>query len=561
MRYDLRMMEEPSEERKRAICRRLQVLKEEMEAGRVHFAPHLMDEMKSSLLAVRYGSDGEIDLDTVNARARALALGVEALRNREDTKRQVSLAEIQHTYFDWLDKNFGNLHKMAVDAHKNPHEFARAASRDPKFVEEVVGVIPQFMEVLTQFWSNLGEPAHIHLEDANFLKAIFGGDLFPSAFQNIASTCGIYVDTIVLPDPFLRSANMFDRWSEERRTYYFVKHALNVLKYRELALADLDPPIVAVVPDRSAIDETMQDLIGRVARADAIVHASKIFGTQFSSFDEAVEYVDRFDDFQAVVDALAEPNRVLFDTDWEGSLIEQMHRVLEEQPEWRPFIERPGRIVLFQSVGRMGQANDMLLRTQRLSGTPLVEALTSWRYFQWKLEYDAARLPDAHVADLHVVRAMQAASNAGRVPWLGRVPPDTLIKLRKDGAIAELRALVNDGVGRLASADPSNFQQTAELVVANFDKMFADHEDQVRRLTDRLRRFGVKDVGSWVVIGGIEITAAATGMPLYGLAAIAGNQLLDVPKLKDFPEMIRRLVEDAATIRRSPVGLLFQHRD
>jgi hypothetical protein len=64
----------------------------------------------------------------------------------------------------------------------------------------------------------------------------------------------------------------------------------------------------------------------------------------------------------------------------------------------------------------------------------------------------------------------------------------------------------------------------------------------------------LKDIGSWLVIGSIEVSAAATGNPLYGLTALAGNQLLDVPKLKDFPRAVREMIETSRKVRRSPVG-------
>ena len=52
------------------------------------------------------------------------------------------------------------------------------------------------------------------------------------------------------------------------------------------------------------------------------------------------------------------------------------------------------------------------------------------------------------------------------------------------------------------------------------DKMMADHEQQIRRVTDAVLRFGFKDVGSWLVVGGVEVAAAATGMPLYGTGGV-----------------------------------------
>ena len=102
-------------------------------------------------------------------------------------------------------------------------------------------------------------------------------------------------------------------------------------------------------------------------------------------------------------------NGFLFDLEWQGAAQDQIARALAEQPELRMLVgDRPGRVALAQAVGRMRQANDLLLRTQRLGGVPLIDAPTSWRYLQWKLEYDATRFcdDDSRVADLHVVACL-----------------------------------------------------------------------------------------------------------------------------------------------------------
>ena len=554
-------MTSQAEDRNARLRQRLEVLKQELQAGHVVFASHLAANMTESLEAVRYRPDGEIDLDTVDGRVRALALAVSTTKARSEIKKQVSLAEIQREYFDWLNDNFGQIAEWSSRVGLNPDEAARAAMADSTFGAEISGVIPKFMEVLLEFWTNLGEAVHVHLEDAQQLKAIFGGDLFPSAHQNIASVCGLYVDTIVLPDPFLRSASLFGRWSPERRVYYFVKHALNILGYRELAIADVDPPVVVVAPDRSSIDADEESLMLAVSRADAVTHAGILFGRSFGDLDEAAAFMRSLRDVDAVAGALVRPDRLLFNVEWQGSAQAQIMRVLNEQPELGELVgDQPGAVVLTQAIGRMRQANDLLLRAQRLGGVPLIDASTSWRYLQWKLEYDATHFggEGSRGSDLHVVRALQAAVSSGRASWLGRVPPAALIELRRQQAVEEIRRVLGDGVAGLSASRPKDFGQTAELVLANIEKMMADHEEQVRQVNAALRRFGFRDVGSWLVVGGVEVVAAATGMPLYGLAVLAGNQLLDVPKLKDFPGKIRELIEQDRKVRRSPVGLFFK---
>ena len=74
-------------------------------------------------------------------------------------------------------------------------------------------------------------------------------------------------------------------------------------------------------------------------------------------------------------------------------------------------------------------------------------------------------------------------------------------------------------------------------------------------------KFAGSDIGSWLVVGSLGVTAAVTGTPVWGLAAIAADQLLDAPKLKDIPSSIKNLAKENSKLQKSPVGMLFNiHR-
>ena len=60
-----------------------------------------------------------------------------------------------------------------------------------------------------------------------------------------------------------------------------------------------------------------------------------------------------------------------------------------------------------------------------------------------------------------------------------------------------------------------------------------------------------------MVTGFLGITAIATGVPVWGLAAIAADQLLDAPKLKEISQSIRNLVAENNKVNKSSVGMLF----
>ncbi|MGB3972612.1 MAG: hypothetical protein WBL58_00390 [Peptococcia bacterium] len=551
-------MEQNSEEYKAELQRRLEVLKDHLEKGKIKFAPHLFDETQKSLMAVKYGVDGKIDLSTVDARVRSLALAVTAMKDREDMKNAITLKEIQTDYFKWLENNFGEYYQKMVERNLTPHDAGKAISLNQESVDYTVSIIPKFMEVITEFWNNLIDPSYAHLEDMHILKAVFGGDLFPSAYENIASKCGLYIDTIILPDPFLRSKALWNRWSKQKQTYYFIKHALNILQYKELALADIDPPIIAILPEQMIINDDEQERVKYFAERDAIVHSMRLFGQTFSQFDEVMAFVEPYDSPEKIMSIISDPSRILFDTEWTGTIEKQIHRAINEYQGEILGTTHAGKVIAMQGFGRMFQANDLLLKSLRLHGTPLIDAPTSWKYFQWKLQYDAERMKSDNIKDLHIVRSLQELAE-GKMRWIGKIPSAALIEMRKTDAIQDIRHIISSGVREISELKPEDFQASSDKIVNNIQAAFNKHQDQLKELSKKKWKFAGSDIGSWFVVGSLAVTAAATGQPIWGLAAIAADQLLDAPKLRDIPESIKKLAKESQSIKQSPVGMLFNY--
>ena len=218
------------QEYEKRLRERLALLRNLFKEGKVHMVDDPV--LKESLLAVRNGPDGEIDLDTVNGAVRSMALGLGYMHEREEIKNEMPLKEIQEAYFKCIEINFGEIFKTMVERGATPNQMGNAMSRSPESVDSLIGQIPKFIEFIEQFWENASDAVYAHVEDmSDSHKGVFGGDLFPSHNENIASKCGIYADTIILPDPFLRSKLLFPRWPKKEQTYYFIKHAMNILQY------------------------------------------------------------------------------------------------------------------------------------------------------------------------------------------------------------------------------------------------------------------------------------------------------------------------------------------
>ncbi|WP_198593554.1 hypothetical protein, partial [Vibrio breoganii] len=441
------------------LRRRLKILQEQFKAGKVRIAEGL--EFEKSLLAVRTCPDGEVDLDTVDGLVRSMALAVTAMHDREELKKEASLSEIQNTYFKFIDDNFGHFYKIMNQRGMTPHDAGMAAQNSEGSIKEITENLEKFLEVIDQFWEGVGEIAHIHVEDMHHnVKGIFGGDLFPSHDENIASKCGIYTDTIVLPDPFLRSKIIFEHFSLSDKAYYFMKHAMNILQYKELACADVTDPIVVILPDLGVLQEGEREYFHRLGREDSLAHSGKLFGRDFESFEELMDFCGSLDSVERTVAEISDGSRVLFDTDWDGDIGDQIKKAMKSEHMQALGQMTPGVALASQALGRMSVSNEMLIKARRLNGTPIIDAPTSWQYLVWKMEYDAEKAEsELNSQDLHVVKGISDLSE-GEMQWIGNIPPDALIEIRKEGAMEEIRDILGKGVNDLIEVNPANFHRS-----------------------------------------------------------------------------------------------------
>jgi hypothetical protein len=540
------------------LRRRLKILRQTMEDGKITIPddPHIKD----SLLAVRYSPNGEIDLDTVNGVVRSMALTITFVHDREELKKSFPLDEIQKTYFEFIVRHFGEYYKTMNEHMLTPHDIGVALSQREEVVTKITGEIPKFLDVIEEFWKDAGDAVFAHIEDMqDSLKGVFGGDLFPSQNENIVSKCGLYTDTIILPDPFLRSKVLFLSWTKKDQAYYFLKHAMNLLQYKDLACAEVNKPIVVIAPDRGVLEEAERDFYVKLGKDDSLEHAARIFRRKFESFEELMEFAGALDTIEKVIAAIKDQSRVLFDTDWEGDIAEQIKHALDHEVAKMLGTKNPGIMVAGHAMGGMSVSNELLIKARRMHATPIIDAPTSWAYFNWKLEYDAGKAElETGLKNLHVLRGLQALSE-GKMQWLGNVPSDALIELRRTGALDEIREIIGTGVDEIAKANQTGFAQTTDRVFDNINHAFEAHKKKIKELSNKKWKFAGTDIASWLVVGTMEVAAAATGLPVWGLTTIAANQFFDIPKLKDIPSSIKELVEESRKLKQSPVGMLFKH--
>ncbi len=546
------------------IKRRVLILKTLMEQGKIKFAESMKNELEKSFSRVQFDKNGEPDLSTIDGRIRSIALAAEHFDHRSKMKEAISLFEIQRRYFEIVDNNFNQFYKMMIENKTTPHQIASHIAYSGKDIDFLNEPIEALLIDFEEFWELLSESSYIHLEDDyESIKAVFGGDLFPANDENIASKCGIYTDTIILPCPFIRSRHMFKIWDKEQRVYYLLKHALNILQYKELALVDFPKPIVVILPDKEMMNQFTYEEIQKLGAIDALYHATKVFERDFESIEDLIEFGKDLDTIDKVLSEVTDKSKVLFDIDSTDPLNIQIQNQMNGQAKQLMGTNNPGIIVSMLGLGRMSVCNELLIKSTKIGGVPLIDAPTSWEYFKWKLEYDSERThPTKDFSKLHTVKGLNGLTNTS-LSWIGRIPPKGLIELRKNGAINEIREILSNGISELVSANEMDFTKTSNKVFNNLNSAFNQHQENIRKLINKKWKIAGKDFGSWVVMGTVEIASACIGTPLFGVSTVFLNKILDAPKLKDLPKSINKIKDiekQKKNLNKSPIGLMFKYK-
>ena len=73
-------------------------------------------------------------------------------------------------------------------------------------------------------------------------------------------------------------------------------------------------------------------------------------------------------------------------------------------------------------------------------------------------------------------------------------------------------------------------------------------------------KFAGRDIGSFIVVGGIELAAAITGIPAYGAIATAANLTGVIPSMKDLKEKFNFIKQEKSDLTNTGVGILFKSR-
>ena len=73
------------------------------------------------------------------------------------------------------------------------------------------------------------------------------------------------------------------------------------------------------------------------------------------------------------------------------------------------------------------------------------------------------------ITDLHMTKALQSLSGTD-MQWIGNIPVESLIKIRKENAMDEIRSILTKDISSLIDTNPTNFNRTHDQVFDNISE-------------------------------------------------------------------------------------------
>ncbi len=537
---------------------KMNMLIEKVKEGKMLFPKE--KGIEKLFLAIRRDAEGNIVPDSVDVAVLSIA-NIVFRNHMESEMRKISLKDVQKRYIEILEMYFSQPFAEMKKHKLTPADIAWEMSQKKSLVSTFSK--GKFGSHIKEFWQYYGPIVEVHLEDMKCLKAVFGGDIFPSYKENIALKAGLYFDTIVLPDPLLRTALLpKTHFKPSLAVYYWAKHALNALQYKNLILADVTPPIVVVVPDIILLYPQEMDFLKKISFDDSLLHLEKIFKRSFASITNVDKFLKEKDSIEKLANEIKDQSRVLLDVEEkDASLVDKLKSMGQAKDDFlgEAVLTHAGQQLKMTTFGRMMQANDLLRRAEIYGGTPLIDAPTSWQYLLWKYEYDQARSKELapEASNLLVAQTLMGEQMMGKIPILKNISEEAIIKLRKEGALQELRDIMRISVDKFQNVSEQEFAKASQEIIANLDSAFTAYKKKINNLSSSKKKFFGFDIAPWIVSGTIGIIATTvSNVPVGVLAAKVFGDLIGIRSGRELWAQGKAILDTEKQLKRTPAGII-----
>lgn len=533
--------------------------------NKFHVAEHLKSKFEDDLNKIKYFNN-EVEPNSVSQFLMLIIKTSSYTENFLVSKtKDKSLHDIQLEYIEIIEKEFGEMYREVTTKGYDFYNFSCAYTsqifKNNKHEKWINSLFSLFDEI-TEFWDQNWSQCNTHLQNYNKIKASYGGSLFPSSNENIISTAGLYLDTIVFPCPIMKNIPLWRGENKQELVQVFIKNILDLLAFKNIIEYDLETPIILIFPSEDNMRKISEKGPDLELKTDTFMykHFNHIFNEQFKNMSEVKDYTKSLKDLPSLIKAIKDPTRIFFDLNDNRPLDIRLKDFINEVP-----IQNipPAPAVIIRCLSQIAQGFYINESALKINSTPFITSERSWQQFIWSMEYQSLDSPSQEkLLSTHIPHAL-FRERKYNLDWLNNIPVETILEIRKNQQEDEIRKILSEGISELYKLQPNNYFRASDQVILNLENAFEQHSKKLQEiLSKKLKYYGLTLP---LAVSNVTLGIACSVMPSLGVLGQIGGVGLTLAgtteKIPGIPSAIKEYnkIKDLNEYHKTATGILFKN--
>ena len=464
-----------------------------------------------------------------------------------------NLQGIQREYFSIID-DF--LHNATDGLHKSvgtSYELIEQLKSSPSQANGADKAFEIAFTALQNFYTEHETILFSGARDIGGMKIVLGGSsrFTDSQFDSVRKML-MYVDTILIPDPILPWVESA-REEEQFKFVHFLKNAFTLWKLKPIVDAPLHDMPILVFPSWEKRLEENDKITQQRITALSVELLGRLLEESFVDIGDLFKYSDsRGAHLLGVLHKqglLITPDGTMDQSpeDFLASYREycKTYRagVAATLPEKIP----DGAVAILAFTERIAPQFHLLENSAELHSHPMPCTPASERYYSALSNTLSDRLEKQSYVKPASVSILKAL-NSKKLSWLGNIPVEALVELRKNNENEKFRSKLGHYCQELSAAELDDIDRIAAHVGRGIDSLLNEHQKEIQSIQDRYQHlYLTTGIAAWITVAAAFVPALAPfAGKLFASSAIAATYLGE--KLKERA--------DTKAIAKSLLGML-----
>jgi len=415
------------------------------------------------------------------------------------------LDNVHGEYFDLLNEYFGGIYITGA----NKFLQARRITEMKLAAKIIIQSVDDLNEDICAFWDKNANTVISHLQHSVNFRANYCGTLSPLDGYDFVKRTALYVDSILIEDPLIMITQLKDLSEDNAYLSRMIEHVFNLIDMKELFFGLGDYPVLTIFPPFRT-ERNRQEIMNAV-NASGLKYFETLMEAPFSDIGSFFEYMKNIKDLRALSEIIKHPQMLpKSESQSHPEFLQEVYeRITGESKVYKD--ASVGETLALKVLGQLTAVGTESFNSAQLSAQMVFDSSIHWKMYKWGLTNDFKQ-PDI---DNVIINSLQL----DEFKWLGNVPMNKLLQMRREGELSSLRSLIGKNIysSTHASAD---LEISAKQAMSNIEDALIDHSKELSLIDTELRKKYLVD-SSMAVLGVVSglVSGPLSPLSLVGLSS------------------------------------------